>query len=129
MRVIELWTNTPMRFGKGGNVMTTHLVELPAREDRAPQTWHQSPGKPPEQCISLSMEATPMGVVVSIQRDGGSITATLVHDFCSANVVSSVFAARATPEPQRPLGLDNVSPEGSMLSAPLAQPQQKGKRR
>ncbi len=99
MRVIELWTNTPMRFGKGGNVMTTHLVELPANEERAPQTWHHTPGKPPEQCISLTMEADAHGVIIVFEHADGSATRTLVREFASATVLESW---RGSPPPMWP---------------------------
>jgi hypothetical protein len=121
MRVIELWTNTPMRFGKGGNVMTTHLREVPANEERTPQTWHQAPGRLPEQCLSLSMTAHEVGVVVRIEHEGGS-SSTLIRDFASA-----LLAEGFTIAPHH--GVRGEQREMPSTDAPPAQPQQKGKRR
>lgn len=97
MRVIELWTSVPMRFGSGGNTMPTHLREvLPTGN---PLPWLHETARHPQLCRSLSMEAGPLGVVVSIEEVDGSVSRFLVRDVATARLASSEpVADRTAPE-------------------------------
>lgn len=90
MRVIELWTNTPMRMGKAGNIVATHLLELLPKfgDDGSPQLqeWRAIPGKLPEMCLSLTMEVDAHGVVVRLESEGGGVERYLVRDIATARL-------------------------------------------
>ena len=84
MRVVELWTRSPMKLGPGGNRMPSHLSEVP--RTGAPQEWLREPGKHGIACMAVMMEATPMGVVVSVEGMDGVVERWLVADVLNARL-------------------------------------------